>query len=676
MKFKAMLRAILLCLALVLLLCSCEDTGGYIEDPDNKEEDKDPGNEGGDESGDTDDKTQEVEYDDTIYISSVKELLDYKNENGQKVVMDLSVLTDTTVGKTVTISGDVSQITFHGSNDTVYKDLNIVIDSHDTLPITIIFADFKMVGNSKDGAIYCPSGREITVISGVGENIVSGGDGASALNAPNSLVKFDGLFHLKLIGGKGEDGINAAGTNGITGGNGGEGAVAVTAARIEKRGAGSVRIVGGTGGNGGCGSQGKSGGDGYDGIGEIWFTVTKPLKNAGAGESGGKGGDGGVGGRGGLPLNTECALDVINGDLELKVGVGGNGGNGGTGGTGGNGGNGGDANKGGWLGLGWSYGVNGGVGGTGGIGGTGGKGGASDATGLEYNATVQEKGRFTVTSSENGNGGNGGTGGNGGNGGIGGSCDDAVLGNDCRIGSQKCTCGGKGGNGGVGGDGGKGGDGSVGGKGGECGSGGIGGKHSVEKINCDCVGKSSEGGFGKNGADGAVIMLEGSHPDDTTDTSKSVYPGYGLDFPAGTATIALSDGTRLYILPDETSVYVMSNGKILTKYTDGSWKYLNPDGSPMQNDDNWPQNEFTALVPKPDFEMALNRSEALFSVSFTNINLRQMKSYAEMLKLVGFDARLNENTLGELYQFSAYNTDGYKVSLLYNNGFGHLMMYK
>jgi hypothetical protein len=48
MKFKAMLRAILLCLMLALL-CSCEEPGGFIEDPDNKVEDKDPGNEGGDE---------------------------------------------------------------------------------------------------------------------------------------------------------------------------------------------------------------------------------------------------------------------------------------------------------------------------------------------------------------------------------------------------------------------------------------------------------------------------------------------------------------------------------------------------------------------------------------------------------------------------------------------------
>lgn len=668
MRFREALKTILICLFLIIFCCSCEEVTPPVDDQNDKVDDTQQS------SGDGSD-TEPVK-DDTIYLYAVQELLDYKNESGQKVIIDLSGTSELLIGKTVTIAGDVNEVVFRGVEGTVYSEMNISVEHHDGFPLTLVFEDFKMLGNSKNGTIYCSGGRALVIKSEGNANAILGGMNSTALNAPDSIVTFEGGAPMDILGGNGEDGVDAAGNSGISGGNGGTGAMAVAVSRLDKQGEGVLRIVGGNGGNGGNGGLGAAGETGYDGIGDIWYTIIKPIKNAGTGGAGGKGGNGGNGGNGGIPLLGSCTVNVYQGELDLVSGFGGNGGNGGQGGQGGQGGIGGDANKGSWLlGVGFTYGVNGGTGGAGGIGGTGGNGGISDVSVLEYSKTVSEGAKFTLSASSHGVGGNGGNGGIGGTGGMGGSCDGVVVGNGCQIEGEKCTCGGKGGNGGIGGQGGQGGNGSVGGVGGNGGEGGIGGEHSQSKKSCKCVGMSSSGGKGEIGVAGSIIDLE-KPESDVPEITENEYPGYGLSFPEGTTDITRDDGTQMFVLPDDTVVFVKTSGKILTIYNDGSWKYLNSDGSALEYEENWPENQFTVLVPKPDFEMALNQHENVFSVSFTDVTMQQMKDYAEMLRLVGFDESVNENNLGEFYQFSAHNADKCTVSILYNAGYAHLMMFK
>ena len=669
MRSKTALKVLLICLFLVIFCCSCEEA---VTPPIDDQSDKvDDTQQSGGESENT-----EPEKDDIIYLYEVKELLDYENESGQKVIIDLTGVSETLIGNTVTVAGDVSEVVFRGVEGAVYSEMNIVVEDHDAFPLTIVFENFKMLGDSKNGTISCAYGRAIVIKSEGYANAICGGVASAALNAQDSEVTFDGTAPMDIIGGNGEDGVDAAGNSGISGGNGGAGAMAVAVSQLDKQGNGVLRIVGGNGGNGGNGGLGAVGENGYDGIGDIWYTIIKPTKSAGAGLSGGKGGNGGNGGNGGAPLGDLCIVNVYEGELELIAGVGGNGGNGGQGGQGGTGGVGGDADKGSWLlGAGFTYGVNGGTGGAGGIGGNGGNGGISDVSKLEYTKTVSDGAKFTLSASSHGIGGNGGNGGTGGTGGQGGSCDGVVVGNGCQTEGAKCTCGGKGGNGGQGGQGGQGGNGSVGGKGGEGGVGGNGGEHSQSKKACYCVGLSSSGGRGEIGVAGEIIGLE-EPKTDVPEISESEYIGYGTSFPEGTIEATREDGTRVFNLPDGTTVFFRTNGMILTIYINGNWKYLDSDGIAPENDENWPSNEFTALVPKPDFEMALNQEGKLFSVSFTDVTMQQMRDYAEMLKLVGFNVSVSENKLGEFYQFSAYNADKCTVSILYNAGYAHLMMYK
>ncbi|MBQ9692025.1 MAG: hypothetical protein IJV70_02605 [Clostridia bacterium] len=671
MRLKTSLKAMIICLLVITFCCSCEDMGGIIDDVVDQI--------GGSEDGG--DMT-EPEKDDTVYLYTVEELLDYKNKSGQRVVIDLSGSSEHHIGKTVTVAGDVSEVVFRGTEGVLYSDMNIVVEHHDSFPLTLVFESFSLHGSSKNGPVYCSVGRTLCIKSEGGENTVFGASGAPALNAPGSTVTFECSSAMQLFGGNGEDGVDAAGNSGIAGGNGSAGACAAIASQIDKNGSGALRIVGGNGGKGGKGGAGADGETGYNGTGDIWVTIMKPVKSAGTGTVGKKGGNGGTGGNGGEPLNVSCVLNVNQGELAMSSGTGGNGGEGGIGGTGGNGGRGGDANKGSWLlGVGWTYGSNGGKGGEGGEGGNGGNGGISDVSQLEYTVNVSEEtgGVFTLSASSHGIGGKGGTGGTGGNGGSGGSCDDVVLGNGCQIGGEKCTCGGAGGNGGAGGKGGQGGDGSIGGEGGDRGQGGEGGEHRTTKKNCRCVGSSSNGRSGLPGDAGSIIEVKIPEKEDTTPTEGeehggSKYPGYGLEFPEGTISRTADNGTVVYVLPDKTEVYVNQNRRIFTVYPDGSWSHLNSDGSPIPSDENWPENEFTSAVPRPDCEIKYTQNEVIVTVALY-AEREAVRDYANMLKRIGYVEKAHGTTEGDVFYYVAV-CKGYRVGVSYTDGMGYLFIQK
>ena len=132
--------------------------------------------------------------------------------------------------------------------------------------------------------------------------------------------------------------------------------------------------------------------------------------------------------------------------------------------------------------------------------------------------------------------------------------------------------------------------------------------------------------------------------------------GYDVSFGAdGSMTITDTDGT------------------VIVQQPDGTWVMKDADGSSAQVGGEWPENEFTKLVPKPNFDvMGASSDDGSFTVAFSGVEIEQVKAYADKVKAKGFtiDAtEENQNVYGvSIYTYTAYNSDGYCVEITFANG--------
>ena len=102
-------------------------------------------------------------------------------------------------------------------------------------------------------------------------------------------------------------------------------------------------------------------------------------------------------------------------------------------------------------------------------------------------------------------------------------------------------------------------------------------------------------------------------------------------------------------------------------------------GIPFGGD--WPDNEFTRLVPKPDFRsVAASASDDEFTAAFLSVTVDKIKAYAEKIKKSGFTVDAEEedqNVYGiAIYSYTAYNDEGYCVELSFASGTGGLTISK
>ena len=92
----------------------------------------------------------------------------------------------------------------------------------------------------------------------------------------------------------------------------------------------------------------------------------------------------------------------------------------------------------------------------------------------------------------------------------------------------------------------------------------------------------------------------------------------------------------------------------------GSWDFWSEsDIKPAQ----WPDDEFTRQIPKPDFNLTLaDTSGNKFTAIFKGVTLEQIKAYTESVKAAGFTLtpELNEATT---YKYKASNGNGYSIEL-------------
>ena len=136
---------------------------------------------------------------------------------------------------------------------------------------------------------------------------------------------------------------------------------------------------------------------------------------------------------------------------------------------------------------------------------------------------------------------------------------------------------------------------------------------------------------------------------------------------------AKKDGVDVSFGTDGSMTVVDTDGTTIVQKPDGNWVVKDADGGEGQLGGDWPDNEFTKLIPKPDFELfAANTETDSFSAAFTSATIEQIRDYAAKVKAAGFN--INEEVEDQeimgmvIYSFTAENADGYSVEIFSASG--------
>lgn len=123
------------------------------------------------------------------------------------------------------------------------------------------------------------------------------------------------------------------------------------------------------------------------------------------------------------------------------------------------------------------------------------------------------------------------------------------------------------------------------------------------------------------------------------------------------------------------------DGTEIVQKADGTWTVKTAEGGEGQLGGDWPDNEFTKLVPKPDFALtAANTTAEEFTVAFSDATVEQMRAYTEKVKAAGFtaDAETEDQELMGMviYTYSASNASGYRIEIFSTSGTSGLTISK
>ena len=127
---------------------------------------------------------------------------------------------------------------------------------------------------------------------------------------------------------------------------------------------------------------------------------------------------------------------------------------------------------------------------------------------------------------------------------------------------------------------------------------------------------------------------------------------------------AKAAGGNLEIKEDGSAIYTDKDGNIAIQNPDGFWEYKDADGKTVPIGANWPDNEFTKLIPKPDFAVNINSNLSYkFSMDMMTATPEQVKAYVEKLKESGFTDIIANQDEEDLFTFVAKNEAGYELLL-------------
>lgn len=144
---------------------------------------------------------------------------------------------------------------------------------------------------------------------------------------------------------------------------------------------------------------------------------------------------------------------------------------------------------------------------------------------------------------------------------------------------------------------------------------------------------------------------------------------------------AKKEGIEVSFGLDGSMTMVEKDGAVMTQNPDGIWSYKDADGSEVQVGSKWPDNEYTKLIPEPDFTILLAGVEGnSFTVSFTEVTSEQLKAYVEEIKKAGFinEAEIVDQEYAGVstYSYTAKNDSGYRISIILSGEVCNLMIEK
>ncbi len=121
---------------------------------------------------------------------------------------------------------------------------------------------------------------------------------------------------------------------------------------------------------------------------------------------------------------------------------------------------------------------------------------------------------------------------------------------------------------------------------------------------------------------------------------------------------------------DGSTTLTYEDGSSMKQNPDGSWVIAEESGEQASFGGSWPDNEYTKLIPKPEFGiLGTEEEDGEFTVAFSNVSADDMKAYAEKVKAKGFDKDIDvqdQSVMGmTIYAFKASNADGYDVNVYY-----------
>ena len=144
---------------------------------------------------------------------------------------------------------------------------------------------------------------------------------------------------------------------------------------------------------------------------------------------------------------------------------------------------------------------------------------------------------------------------------------------------------------------------------------------------------------------------------------------------------AREDGGDMEFMLDGSVVLTDKDGNKSIQNPDGTWTFEDVDGGTAQYGGEWPNNEFTNLLPKPDFTLlGASIDETSFGVAFSGATVEQVKAYVEEVKAAGFTVNANtedQAVMGmTIYVYAAENEAGYAVEVSYATGTAGINMSK
>lgn len=109
-------------------------------------------------------------------------------------------------------------------------------------------------------------------------------------------------------------------------------------------------------------------------------------------------------------------------------------------------------------------------------------------------------------------------------------------------------------------------------------------------------------------------------------------------------------------------------------FSNDSTTITNEDGEKLTIGTNWPDNQYTRLIPKPSFgtvTSSWSADESFFAI-LGNVTLNQAKSYVSQLEAAGFNNdkyTMDGAAYGtDMYTFTAKNAAGNEVAAAYSSG--------